>query len=1361
MKVSDFTAAADIVGRRIRVSWQVMPEGSETLADIAPVTLRRKVRDFAFPAPLAKDPFLVYDSNAFPPNPIPDVLTVTDLPTWEVTEDGERTVFAPISVARSSGGRMIEILRRTISTTYNIEGVPVRQRVEILDLGQKPGNLEANTVYYYQLFGNDLPTQGSDAALYRTSVMVTDTYGLNRTLYESLPEIYRRHDVETRPITPGTESVPEQSPRSGQLRRFVDLFGISLDSLRGTAEGLRTLHDVDHTDARYLSLLSQWIGWDLSIDGGIPLGRNEIKAATRLYRLVGTLPGMRALVSQYTGWFTQVAEFAQNLALSNRPPRRNLFAITAGADGVTWHGADDAAELLGFATSNQESIGSAGTAASLTGTIAEPFALRSGMELILAVDGLLPSTARFGRDDFAEIGRATAAEVAAAIRRAIPEATATASGGVITLTSKTFGDQSALKITTAATSLVSLESSPSGHLSSLTDSQSRTRLFYEAWETPTQPEADALTSGVSAISDAGNYLLRRVRYKTFLDGTWRNSHPMFEQRAVPQADPAAISLPDDRVWAAWIENPQTDAARLRFAIGSSRPMMPARLLGQRSEPFALADGAVLTLAGNWPGVDTYTVRQADFADIAHARAVEVVAAMKSQLTQVTPSRERNGSIRIETIKAGPQARLAVDLRQSNTARALGFDERNATGTPGSWSEEIDWSSPLNAVTVNSGRHAEVAAVSEAGGVRLAWATHLARQWRIYTAHWDERTLIGTANGLFIQKGNGPWSALSGLPSKDVRAVAFDSDGTGWIATASGAALLSPTGIITPLAPPLAAGGARNVALGFDGTAWFATASGVEGRAPDGSVITITAPNLPSNDTRAIAVTGHGALWIATAGGAAVRLPDGSIRIINTTNGLPSDSIRDVAVASDGTVYLATASGLAVGSPGGGFTIISDADGIGSADVRAVKLAQDGTVWVATARGVSRRLGNGKWTIFDTEDGLPSDNALTISLASDGAAWIGTSGGISIITPDGSVSRLDFGGGGADNPAVQSILAGWSAPREVASGGGANREPSLVTDSANRVWLIWSQRIGAGNEDESWVLRSRIFDPITKTWGPEAALTVPPAGGRCSDRTPSAQKLPGGIRVFFSSDRSGGSGLWSVDITSGGVVGPLSSLLKEAASDLSPTPVTIGGAVWLLYRSDRNVSLGQVGTLPAEGGPSHSVRVPDNGTVRRYAGTTSLTLDNLTRIRGRRLFGDMLSYTPNRPLNDAPLADDELYTRGTIGLYVSRASNGNPLTQQEAERLRELLSRFIPANLRALIVIVATANTEFVYRAGADLKDGYQDEYPFADAFGAVDDAVMVAMPGLVIIQSNSASNVSANPADLTTLRRRTFFPPLQ
>ena len=1352
MNVSGFTASADIVGRRVRVGWDFVPEVSETLADIPPVTLRRKLGDYAFPTAVP-DPYLVYDSTTFPPAPIPGALTVTDLPSWQIAQNSSLTVFEPVSVAISVGGRLIEVLRRTIGTTYDASGTPVQQHVEILDTGQSPGALLASTVYYYQLFSLNLPTSGADAGPYRSSALVTDTYGLNRTLYESLPEIYRRHDVQTRPTTPGGDSVPEQASRFGQLRRFTDLFGVALDSIRGGADGLWTLHDLDRVDGRYLPLLAQWIAWELSVDSEIPVQRNEIKTAARLYKLVGTLPGLRALVSQYTGWFAQVTEFAQNLTLSNQPPLRNLFGITLGSGGTSWHGVNDASDALGFGAANQSATGSGGTAAALTSTFSEPFELRPGMSLTAAVDGLLPATVRFGSGDFADPANATAAEVAAAIERGLPELIASVSAGSLVLSSETAGVQSQVQIIPESSSLISLQHAPSGRLGSLTDSLGRVRIFYETWDTPSQP---ASTAPTTAAASAGASVQRRLYYKTLLNGLWLDSHPVFSQTVTPQADPASALLPNDRIWIAWVDNPQTTSSQLRFALGDSNPLAPARLLGLRRPPFVLVDGAVLALVGAWSGSDSFTVHAADFANLAQATTAEVVSAMNAQLTHAVAAAQSDGSLRIETIAGGPQARLAVDLQHSTTARALGFDNRNNIGSPGSWSEQINWSPAFSVPSVGPGHHGDLTAISDpAGGVRLAWAYYLAGLWRVQAAHWADQTMVGTANGLFLRASAGPWTAIAGLPSSDVRSVAVDSSGVAWIATGAGVALRSPAGTISALGVALPSTNIRSVKLGRDGAAWFATDAGVAVVALDGSLTTLTSPGvLPSNDVRGVALGDGGYTWIATGAGLAVRNPSGTVTILNTASGLPSNDVRDAAVGADGTAYAATAAGLSIMSPGGSSTVIDATNGLASSDVRALAIDANGTLLAATAAGLSRRVA-GVWRTVDTASGLPNNDTRSVAFAPDGSIWVGTAVGVSIIAPDSTITSPDLSGSGAANPPAQSIQTGWSSPFELGGDGGANREPAVAIDENNRTWLVWSKLAAAGDPNEIWSLHYRIFDPATGAWGVDTPLTAPPAGGRASDRTPSILQIPGGMRVFFASDRNSGSTLFSVDITLAGVVSPMISITNTASSDCSPTPVLVGGAAWLLYRSDRNVALTQVGFMS----PLVSERVPDNGTLRRYAGSVTVTPGNLTRNRMRGLFGDLLNYSPNRPAGGS-LSDSELYTRGTVGIYVSKANQGSPLTQQEASRLRVLLASLIPVNMRAVIIIVAPSDLEFIYFSGSDIQESYTDVYPFAETLGAIQESSAAAMPGVVVMLASTAGNISVNPLDLTTLRRRSFFPPI-
>jgi hypothetical protein len=156
----------------------------------------------------------------------------------------------------------------------------------------------------------------------------------------------------------------------------------------------------------------------------------------------------------------------------------------------------------------------------------------------------------------------------------------------------------------------------------------------------------------------------------------------------------------------------------------------------------------------------------------------------------------------------------------------------------------------------------------------------------------------------------------------------------------------------------------------------------------------------------------------------------------------------------------------------------------------------------------------------------------------------------------------------------------------------------------------------------------------------------------------------------------------------------------------------------------------------------------------------VTLDDLQRNSLRRQFRDLLTYTPQKPggLAEGRLTPDEIYTRGTIGLYVERGPAGKPLTLSDAERLRQLIDRFMPVNLRAVIVLRPTdVLLERVYPPGP--TDGYTDLYPFIEVLTGPIDSTGVVMPDWLLFMSTDATSRTADPGDLTTLRRRTFQPP--
>ena len=90
--------------------------------------------------------------------------------------------------------------------------------------------------------------------------------------------------------------------------------------------GLRGLHDVLHTQAGFPPHLARWIGWmDLAQDEISQ--RMEILFAPELYRKVGTLPNLEALVNRVTGWNCRIKEYVHNVCLSNAPETLHLWDI--------------------------------------------------------------------------------------------------------------------------------------------------------------------------------------------------------------------------------------------------------------------------------------------------------------------------------------------------------------------------------------------------------------------------------------------------------------------------------------------------------------------------------------------------------------------------------------------------------------------------------------------------------------------------------------------------------------------------------------------------------------------------------------------------------------------------------------------------------------------------------------------------------------------------------------------------------------------------------------------------------------------------------------------------------------------------
>jgi phage tail-like protein len=182
---------------------------------------------------------------------------------------------------------------------------------------------------YYTLFTADPSDPGNWASERGWTARATPTerYGFPDRMYGLLPSVHQYYD----------EPAPEDRGR-GQLRRFLQVFGVGLDHLMSGAESLRTRHDLTNAREDFLPALGTWIAWPTDRTAALPMQRSEIRMAPDVYETVGTIPNIVALATRVTGWRCEAKEFVHNLFMTNAPeafPVRELWELTH--DGTDFH----------------------------------------------------------------------------------------------------------------------------------------------------------------------------------------------------------------------------------------------------------------------------------------------------------------------------------------------------------------------------------------------------------------------------------------------------------------------------------------------------------------------------------------------------------------------------------------------------------------------------------------------------------------------------------------------------------------------------------------------------------------------------------------------------------------------------------------------------------------------------------------------------------------------------------------------------------------------------------------------------------------------------------------------------------------
>jgi ligand-binding sensor domain-containing protein len=174
--------------------------------------------------------------------------------------------------------------------------------------------------------------------------------------------------------------------------------------------------------------------------------------------------------------------------------------------------------------------------------------------------------------------------------------------------------------------------------------------------------------------------------------------------------------------------------------------------------------------------------------------------------------------------------------------------------------------------------------------------------------------VGTPTGLFVQKGDAPWTRppSSGLPSNDVTALARVDDRL-YVATYDrGVAVLS-AGKWSKL-PGVPADARVDAMLADQKTLWIGTTRGL--LKVDGATTKTfdTSLGLPADEVHALAALGGGKLLVGTAKGIAL-VDGGKASPMGKKQGLPIDAAWAVAKGPGGALLVGASTGLYVRAPG--------------------------------------------------------------------------------------------------------------------------------------------------------------------------------------------------------------------------------------------------------------------------------------------------------------------------------------------------------------------------------------------------------------------------------------------------------------
>jgi hypothetical protein len=329
--------------------------------------------------------------------------------------------------------------------------------------------------------------------------------------------------------------------------------------------------------------------------------------------------------------------------------------------------------------------------------------------------------------------------------------------------------------------------------------------------------------------------------------------------------------------------------------------------------------------------------------------------------------------------------------------------------------------------------------------------------------------------------------------------------------------------------------------------------------------------------------------------------------------------------------------------------------------------------------------------------------------------------------------------------LQSGSTTWTQPVRITTGHPRDRMPTAFVDATNQLNLLWSADLG----DRSRILQATLSGG-TWTVYTTPVSSAPGDTATYRDEAPAAVLWNGQVWAYWSSNRDGLSRIYASQLvgTAGSPPVPVWS---------PPVPVTSG----------RHEEAEPAAFVDAANGLRLVYRSTQGGEQYR---SRTVDMGNLGAIQ-RGLVTDRWHYTHSNQLridfNNDPTSvafqQDPPYARDAVGLYIKPDVNQS---LDDANRVKALVEPFRPLPVIFTWYVQPALVVESVY-SPIDIHESWStspaepppmDWIDDLEYLGSIAEATTVSLPDWSLFYTNTLGDVSGNPADLTTLWHRTWYP---